>query len=164
MLRKKLRVISLARLNLGFGSWSHQLLHQQTSCPLLCIFVVPYRFMEVELKLLFIEPPIIENNGSTSYTPQLTLTVCPLVVPAEWRDVMWRSTGRRCGWETSSGCVVTRSSPPTSCCWAPVTPTACATSRPPHWTERPTSSRGRSSAASLTWWDGRFLLFISIFS
>lgn len=70
---------------------------------------------------------------------------------------MWRSTGRRCEWETSSGCGVTRSSRPTSCCWAPVTRTACATLRPPHWTERPTWSRGRSSAASLTWWVYRFL-------
>lgn len=128
------------------------------------IFAASYRFMEVELKFPFIEPAIIENNSSASFIRQLTPTVCLLIVLAEWKDAMWRSTGRRCGWETSSGCDVTRSSLLMFCCWAPVTRTVCATSRPPHWTERPTSSRGRSSAASLTWWDGCLSLFVSTVS
>lgn len=106
------------------------------------------RFMEVGLKFPFLDCWTVENNSSASFT------VRPLIVPPEQRDAMWRSTGRRCGWETSSGCDATRSSPPTCCCWAPATPTACATSRPPPWMERPTWSRDRWSAASTTWWDG----------
>lgn len=65
---------------------------------------------------------------------------------------MWRSSGRRCGWETSSSCAATRSCPPMCFCWAPATPTAYVTSRRPRWTARPTWSRGRWSAASSTWW------------
>lgn len=83
---------------------------------------------------------------SSHFSPPVTLT--------EQRKDTWRSTGRKCGWETSSGWDVMRSSLLTSCCWAPATQTASATSKPPHWMERPTSNRGRWSAASLTWWDG----------
>lgn len=109
---------------------------------------------------LLVEPAIVENNITTSFIEQFTPTVCPLIVLAEQRGVMWRSTGRRFGWEISSSCDVMRSSLLMFCCWAPVTRTVCATSRRPHWMERPTSSRGRSSAASLNW----SVLLMSVFA
>lgn len=65
---------------------------------------------------------------------------------------MWRNTGRRCGSETSFVCAATRFCRRMFCCSAAATRTACVTLRRPHWTVKPTSSRGRWCAALSTWW------------